>query len=79
MTETGWNHRLSGEEFEQTPRGSERQGSLACCSPWGRKEADMTKQQQQQRTAKLESGVPNKGQSHRCTGNRVQIKKNTSP
>ena len=21
-------------EFEQTPRGGEGQGSLACCSPW---------------------------------------------
>ena len=26
----------------QTPGDSEGQGSLACCSPWGRKEADMT-------------------------------------
>ena len=23
----------------------ERQGSLACCSPWGRKESDMTERQ----------------------------------
>ena len=34
--------RLNGHEFEQTPGDSERQGSLACCSPWGRKELDMT-------------------------------------
>ena len=27
-------HRLNGYEFEQTPRDSEGQGSLACCSPW---------------------------------------------
>ena len=27
---------------------SETQGSLACCSPWGCKEADMTENEQQQ-------------------------------
>ena len=27
---------------EQTPEDSEGQGSLACCSPWGRKKLDMT-------------------------------------
>ena len=36
----GWHHRLNGHEFEQTPGDSEGQGSLACCSPWGRKESD---------------------------------------
>ena len=29
-------------EFEQTPGDSEGQGSLACYSPWGCKELDMT-------------------------------------
>ena len=29
-------------EFEQTLRDSEREGSLACCSPWGHKESDTT-------------------------------------
>ena len=38
----GWHHRLTGHEFEQAPEG-EGQGSLACCSPWGHKELDMTK------------------------------------
>ena len=38
----GWHHRLNGHEFEQTPGDSEGQGSLACCSPWGHKELDMT-------------------------------------
>ena len=33
----GWHHRLNGHESEQTPRDSEGQGSLARCSPWGRK------------------------------------------
>ena len=31
-------------EFEQTLEDSEGQGSLACCSPWGRKESNMTQQ-----------------------------------
>ena len=31
----GWHHQLNGHEFEQGPRVSDRQGSLACCSPWG--------------------------------------------
>ena len=38
----GWHHWFSGDEFEKAPEGSERQGSLACCSPWGHKESDMT-------------------------------------
>ena len=47
MTEdemTGWHHRLNGDEFEQIPGDGEGQGSLACCSPWGCKEWDMTQQ-----------------------------------
>ena len=38
----GWHHRFNGHEFKQTPGNSEGQGSLACCSPWGGKESDMT-------------------------------------
>ena len=38
----GWHHQLNGHEFEQTPGDSEGQGSLACCSPWGHKELNMT-------------------------------------
>ena len=33
----------SMDEFEQTPGDCEGQGSLACCSPWGRKESDRTR------------------------------------
>ena len=32
----------SGHEFVQTLRDSEGQGSLVCCSPWDRKESDMS-------------------------------------
>ena len=40
----GWHHQLNGCEFEQTLGGGEGQGSLAICTPWGRKEADTTEQ-----------------------------------
>ena len=45
MTEdemVGWRHWFKGHEFEQTPGDREGQGSLVCCSPWGRKESDTT-------------------------------------
>ena len=40
----GWHHWLNGHEFEQVPGVGDGQGSLVCCSPWGRKESDMTEQ-----------------------------------
>ena len=43
MTEhemVGRHHWLDGHEFEQAPGVGDRQGSLACCSPWGHKELD---------------------------------------
>ena len=40
----GWHHRLDGHEFEQALRVGDGEGGLACCSPWGRKESDMTEQ-----------------------------------
>ena len=45
MTEdktVGWHHRLDGHEFEQAQGDGDRQGSLAFCSPWGRKGSDTT-------------------------------------
>ena len=38
----GWNHWLDGCEFEQALGVIDGQGSLACYSPWGRKELDTT-------------------------------------
>ena len=38
----GWHHRFNGHELEQTQWDGEGQGNLACCSPWGCKELDMT-------------------------------------
>ena len=37
-----WHHWLDGQEFEQALGVGDGQGSVACCSPWGRKESDMT-------------------------------------
>ena len=48
----GWHNQFNGHEFEHMSiahehksrvlGGSEGQGSLACCSPWGHKELDKT-------------------------------------
>ena len=38
----GWHQGLHGREFEQALGDSKGQGSLACCSPCGRQESDMT-------------------------------------
>ena len=37
----GWHHWLNGQEFEQALGVGDGQGSLVCCSPWGRKELEM--------------------------------------
>ena len=39
-----WHHQLNGHEFEQALGVGDGQESLACCSPWGRKELDTTEQ-----------------------------------
>ena len=38
----GWYHWFNRHGFEHALGDSEGQGSLACCSPWGWKELDMT-------------------------------------
>ena len=38
----GYHHWLDGRESECTPGVGDGQGGLACCSPWGLKELDMT-------------------------------------
>ena len=42
MTEDKMDETVDGHEFEQAPRVGDGQGSLACCSPWGRKASGMT-------------------------------------
>ena len=47
MTEdemVGWHHRLNGHGFGWTAGVGDRQGSLACYSPWGHKESNTTEQ-----------------------------------
>ena len=47
MTEdeiVGWYHWLNGHEFGQALGVGDGQGGLACCSPWGHKESDVTEQ-----------------------------------
>ena len=38
----GWHHWLNGHEFQEAPGVGDGQGSLACCSPWGLRDSDMT-------------------------------------
>ena len=38
----GWHDQLDAHEFEWTPGVGDRQGGLACCNSWGRKELDTT-------------------------------------
>ena len=38
----GWHHRFEGHEFEQALGVGDGQGGLACYSPWGHKQLDMT-------------------------------------
>ena len=40
----GWHHCGNRHELGQTLGDGERQGGLACCSPWGHKESDTTGQ-----------------------------------
>ena len=40
----GWHHQLNGHEFGETPGDGEGQEDLACYSPWGHEEWDMTEQ-----------------------------------
>ena len=43
--DVGWDHWFDRHEFEQAPGVGDGQGSLACCSPWGRKDSDTTERQ----------------------------------
>ena len=38
----GWHHQLNVHDFEQALGDGEGQGSVACCSPRGRRESDMS-------------------------------------
>ena len=40
----GWHHRFNAHERGPTLEDGEGHGGLACCSPWGHKELDMTQE-----------------------------------
>ena len=61
----GWHHRLSGREFDQTPGDSEGQGSLACCSPQGCKESDMTERLNRKKDSQGETTHVNHDKYHK--------------
>ena len=50
----GWHHQLSGHESEQTSGDSKRQGSLACCIPWGHKKVKHYLETEQQQVLNIE-------------------------
>ena len=61
----GWHHRLNGHEFEQVLQDGEGQGSLECCSPWGRRVGhDWVTEQQQAVTL-------HPGEVQGCSGHQV--------
>ena len=53
----GWHHQLSRHEFEQALGVGDGQGSLACRSPWGHKELDMTEQLNWNESNNLEAAI----------------------
>ena len=68
----GWRCRFDGHEFEQAAGDGGGQGSLACCSPWGRKEWDTTEwlnnnnQGLNPRRLHWESGPPRRSLNSPC-------------
>ena len=53
----GWHYQLNRHEFDQTLGDGEGQGSLACCSPRGCKELDMTQQWNKNKTKNKKTNV----------------------
>ena len=60
----GWHHWLDGLGLEQALGVSDGQGSLVCCSPWGRRESDTTERLSWTALSQFESGGP----QHKHTG-----------
>ena len=59
-------HQLNGHESEQTPGDHERQGSLACFSPWGhRVRHDLMTEQQPQPPSRV---PPEEKPANPCLG-----------
>ena len=54
----GWHNQLDWHEFEQALGDGKGQGSLACCSPWGRNESDATERLNNNLFARLQLTYP---------------------
>ena len=54
----GWYHWCNGHELGQILGDGERQGGLACCSPWGHKKLDMTRSKELKNSNKRFCSVP---------------------
>ena len=52
-----WHHQLNGHEFEQTPGDGKGKGSLACWSPCGCKELDMTERLNSKCNVRKKKGI----------------------
>ena len=62
----GWLHRLNGHEFGQTLGDGEGQRSLECCSPWGRKELDVTEQLSNKQRFRIDQFIETKHKIGGC-------------
>ena len=51
----GWHHRFNKHELGETLGDGMGQGSLACCSPWGHKGSDRSRQLNNNRDADTEN------------------------
>ena len=62
----GWHHQFNGHKLEQTPRESEGQESLVCCSPRGQEESDMTRWQNNNNSKYKYQGEKEKKKKQQC-------------
>ena len=62
----GWHHQFNGHELEQTPRESEGQESLVCCSPGGQEESDMTRWPNNENSKYKYQGEKEKKKKQQC-------------
>ena len=69
----GHYQQLDGHEFKQAPGVGDGQGSLACSSPWGHKESDMTEWLKSHNSFKLSIIIMNHEYSLQMNGNREDL------
>ena len=75
MTEdemVGWHHQLYRHEFEQALGVGDRQGSLGCCSPWGRRVGQLSSVAQSLTPGGYSNSCPSKELSRVFSNTTVQ-------